>query len=445
MPDLESEVDALVLRYLMERGCEKSAQVFLEEAGIKQDSDNQKGELVSLITKGVNSMKSTGEDFITIQIALHKIKCEQKASNQTHPIVRKIAYQPELLVQSSKDAMSVTVRLNAGNPGKTHVLFCPNDWLLLTGSRYGSVELWDMSSNSTRLVKQMDHENEITSIDWSPNGLRFATGCSNGLTRVYSKDGLLQSQAKIVDSGINSVRWNGNADYFGVSFKDGRFVIFNNDGTIKHHFFEHQKEAKQVGWLDNNTAVTIGADGMLIVYKIGNLRPISAIQAFESPINCMSINIETSVIATGTDYNCIKLWNLAKMHPLERVDEYRKQVKMIRWKPFETNLFVCSFYDDRSLMAYDNEREATKSLNGHSNTITCFEFSRDGKLMASGSKDGTVIIWSGDESSSIPLKRIGRAGGPKITALSWSSDGNMIAASNRNGTIISFDVQNMRY
>ena len=30
---------------------------------------------------------------------------------------------------------------------------------------------------------------------------------------------------------------------------------------------------------------------------------------------------------------------------------------------------------------------------GHKNTITCLAFAPDGKTLASGSKDGTVILW----------------------------------------------------
>src|SRR5262245_33452230 len=37
--------------------------------------------------------------------------------------------------------------------------------------------------------------------------------------------------------------------------------------------------------------------------------------------------------------------------------------------------------------------EPQASLKGHKHTITCLAFSRDGRLLASGSKDTTVKIW----------------------------------------------------
>jgi WD40 repeat protein len=34
------------------------------------------------------------------------------------------------------------------------------------------------------------------------------------------------------------------------------------------------------------------------------------------------------------------------------------------------------------------------TLRGHKHTVTCLAFSRDGKVLASGSKDGTARLWN---------------------------------------------------
>jgi WD40 repeat protein len=41
------------------------------------------------------------------------------------------------------------------------------------------------------------------------------------------------------------------------------------------------------------------------------------------------------------------------------------------------------------------------TLKGHKNTITCLAFSKDGKLLASGAKDGTAIIWDVKEKKAL--------------------------------------------
>ena len=39
-------------------------------------------------------------------------------------------------------------------------------------------------------------------------------------------------------------------------------------------------------------------------------------------------------------------------------------------------------------------------LNGHTEDITTLVFSHDGKILASGSQDGTVLLWDWDTKSS---------------------------------------------
>src|SRR5262245_27949399 len=42
---------------------------------------------------------------------------------------------------------------------------------------------------------------------------------------------------------------------------------------------------------------------------------------------------------------------------------------------------------------HDCAAQEMPTLKGHKNSITCLAFSKDGKLLASGAKDGTAIIW----------------------------------------------------
>ena len=40
-----------------------------------------------------------------------------------------------------------------------------------------------------------------------------------------------------------------------------------------------------------------------------------------------------------------------------------------------------------------SEAQVVATLKGHKHTITCLAFSNDGKVLASGSKDGSVLLW----------------------------------------------------
>lgn len=74
-----------------------------------------------------------------------------------------------------------------------------------------------------------------------------------------------------------------------------------------------------------------------------------------------------------------------------------------------------------------------KTLQGHSDWITRFAWSPDGKLFASGSDDHKVIVWNGKTGRSIAvLERHFEI----ITGISWSPDGSRLASSSDDGIIL---------
>src|SRR5690242_5973048 len=60
--------------------------------------------------------------------------------------------------------------------------------------------------------------------------------------------------------------------------------------------------------------------------------------------------------------------------------------------PFILNTFLASLVAV-SGAACRCDAQTMPTLKGHKNTITCLAFSRDGKMLASGAKDGAAILW----------------------------------------------------
>src|SRR5262249_8589622 len=92
-------------------------------------------------------------------------------------------------------------------------------------------------------------------------------------------------------------------------------------------------------------------------------------------------------------------------------------------------------------------RRLIRRLNGHTGFCVSLDFSTDGKLLASGSRDGTAIIWSTETWKSTQMLQDPDEGGPfsqtgrgMVDDVAFSPDGTILALASRGGNVHLWDV-----
>ena len=83
-------------------------------------------------------------------------------------------------------------------------------------------------------------------------------------------------------------------------------------------------------------------------------------------------------------------------------------------------------------------------LNGHSDTVNSVAFSPDGKMLASGSYDQTIRLWSTDTGATLKVLRYGIQSGwccRTAHSIAFSPDGSILASGHGIGMIRIWDVQ----
>jgi WD40 repeat protein len=82
--------------------------------------------------------------------------------------------------------------------------------------------------------------------------------------------------------------------------------------------------------------------------------------------------------------------------------------------------------------------ELSRFLHGHDAQVTSVAWSADGRQLASGSSDGTVIVW--DLETDLPAHTLeGHTG--EVTSVTWSADGQRLASGSSDETVIAWDLE----
>ena len=96
---------------------------------------------------------------------------------------------------------------------------------------------------------------------------------------------------------------------------------------------------------------------------------------------------------------------------------------------------------DRTIILWDirTKRPIGQPLTGHSDVVTSIAFSPDGKTLASSSRDNSIILW--DMETAKPVRQLLGESGDGVTSIAFSPDGKTLASGNRDQKIILWDLE----
>lgn len=284
----------------------------------------------------------------------------------------------------------------------------PNsNFLAVTGSDF-SLKVWEVSTQ--RLVFERKGEtNILTSFNtpvFSPNGQSLVVP--------------MLGNVAVIDTGT----WKAGDVIF--KGRDVWSLAFSPNGDqLAAGFGWGDRDLQVVDWPSNTPAFNLSLDGS--VSKIAYSADGKVLAAMLHTCSTCSPRVDTG----------LRVWNL--------------EGNQLLFERKGLGLEDMALSPDGSLLAYVTEGSKEiqvvdlttgtdfPSLNGHQNVVKQIAFSPDGRLLASGDLDGTLILWetSGWKAWSTTL------GHDTILALAFSSDGRRLALGGE-GSVELWDVPGTR-
>jgi transducin (beta)-like 1 len=107
---------------------------------------------------------------------------------------------------------------------------------------------------------------DVTSVSWSPDGLNLATGCYDGMVRIWDNQGNLQTLLKEHTGPVFSLKWTKSGNYILSGSYDRRSIVWcAKTGTVVKSFLLHSAPILDLDWKDSETFATCSSDMYVVV------------------------------------------------------------------------------------------------------------------------------------------------------------------------------------
>ena len=268
----------------------------------------------------------------------------------------------------------------------------PSGTLLASGASFfdNTIKLWSLPDGT--LLKTLEgHTDSVDSLAISPDGTLLASGSDDNTIKLWSlPDGAL---LKTLASNVTSVAIS----------PDGTLLASgNNDNTIKLWSLPNGELFKTLeGHTSFITSVAISSDGMLLASGSGDetiklwLLPPKQIQTVTRVIR--NVRARTEPTTSGGDETVVKTLVVGELLLIQEGVE-AVQADNYTWIPIILDGEDAWVAQEGFVELVEEfvipQPEIIKTLTGHTGTVTSVAISPDGTLLASGSADDTIKLWS---------------------------------------------------
>ncbi|CAB4320312.1 unnamed protein product [Prunus armeniaca] len=231
----------------------------------------------------------------------------------------------------------------------------------------------------------------------------------------------------------------GEVDVDDEDLPDADDEIIDEPDDSMHIFTGHTGELYTVACSPTypTLVATGGGDDRGFLWKIGQGDWAFELQGHKDSVSSLAFSTDGQLLASGSLDGIIQIWDVTSQNlkcTLEGFNLDYVTSQWVRWHP-RGHLVLAGTEDSMVWMWNADKGSYLNSFLGHGSSVTCGDFTPDGKTICTGSADATLRIWNPKSGENIHVVQGHPYHTAGLTCLAISSDSTLAVTGCEDGSI----------
>ena len=318
--------------------------------------------------------------------------------------------------------------------------WCLRGEALIVGDAAGGVYAFDGKSGATTWERRGVHEGGVLAMAIHPGGTVFATAGQD--SRVLIRSAAEGQVSRTIDVGtgwVENVAWSPDGRWLAASCSR-QVRAYDADGEEVWRSDDHPSTVSAIAWSSAGELAT--ACYGRVAFFDASTGEIRQKLEWQGSLVSMVLSPDGGIVVCGSQDNSVHFWRRAT-----------EEDSMMSGYPAKPS--ALAFDDTGTLLATGGGEAVTVwsfagrgpedtrpgVLEYHNQTVTTLAFARRAMRLASGGRDGAVVVWSiRKDGRGDPIGTAAVAGA--VAELYWRRDGRALAALDAQGGVTAWRVSN---
>lgn len=224
--------------------------------------------------------------------------------------------------------------------------------------------------------------------------------------------------------GINCAAYSPDGRWIGTGANDNSIVLWQTDsGRQLRTLNGHRGYIRSIAISSDGKLIASGSNDRTVrVWEVQSGRELAAFDAHDGPVTSIVFHPNGQWLVSGGVDKTIKIWDLSQKKELRTLKNHTASVTALAFNQIGTVLVSAA--GNEAIVWDTHSWTEQRTFRRHTAEIVSLAFSQDGNVVASGSVEGSVLVWRvGSDRESLKLTR----NSTKTITLRFASDASLTA------------------